>query len=65
MLFMSDSTLLGFWSIRQDGRIADAPTWLPKASRQRSEPSQGPEPIRYRRTVAGHVVAWDEPGENF
>jgi hypothetical protein len=24
-----------------------------------------PEPIRYRQTVRGHVVAWDEPGENF
>jgi hypothetical protein len=24
-----------------------------------------PEPIRYRQTVKGYRVAWDEPGENF
>ena len=24
-----------------------------------------PAKTRYRQTVAGHLVAWDEPGENF
>ena len=73
---MSDSSLLGFWAIRQDGRIAQSPDWigpiLPGEPQPQPQPGNGrpilpgePQPIRYRRTASGYRVAWDEPGENF
>jgi hypothetical protein len=73
---MSDSSLLGFWAIRADGRIAASPTWsgpvLPgepqprqKATQRRPVLPGEPAPIRYRQTASGYRVAWDEPGENF
>jgi hypothetical protein len=75
---MSDSSLLGFWAIRQDGRIAQSPDWigpiLPGEPQPQPQPQPGngrpilpgePQPIRYRRTASGYRVAWDEPGENF
>lgn len=73
---MQDSNLLGLWSIRPDGKIAEAPTWqgpvLPgepqppsTAPRRRTVLPGEPQPIRYRQTVRGHRVAWDEPSENF
>jgi hypothetical protein len=73
---MSDSQLLGFWPIRQDGRMADSPDWirpvLPGEPQPQPQPRNvrpvlpgEPQPIRYRRTASGYRVAWDEPGENF
>jgi hypothetical protein len=75
---MSDSKLLGFWAIRQDGRIAESPKWSgpilpgepqpePQAQSKNVRPilPGEPQPMRYRRTVSGYRVAWDEPGENF
>ena len=73
---VSDSNLLGFWAIRQDGRIAESPSWVrPVLPGEPQPPAQPrnvrpvlpgePQPIRYRRTANGYRVAWDEPGENF
>jgi hypothetical protein len=73
---MQDSNPLGFRSIRPDGKIAEAPTWQgpvlpgepqpPSAAPKRRTVLPGePQPIRYRQTVRGHRVAWDEPSENF
>jgi hypothetical protein len=73
---MQDSTFLGFWAIRADGRIAESPTWprpvLPGEPQPRQKaPQRRPvlpgesAPIRYRQTASGYRVAWDEPGENF
>ena len=71
------SDLLGLWTVRADGRIAESPTWQrrvvlpgePQAPATGSRPRVvlpgEPEPIRYRQTVQGHRIAWDEPGENF
>ena len=41
---------------------------LQKLSRVANSPILPVLPVKstlYRQTVAGHVVAWDEPGENF
>ena len=73
---MSDSQLLGFWAIRQDGRMADSPDWirpvLPGEPQPQPQPRNvrpvlpgEPQPTRYRRTASGYRVVWDEPGENF
>jgi hypothetical protein len=74
---MADSTLLGFWAIRPDGLIAESPAWGPRVvlPGEPQAPVTGPsprvvlpgepQPIRYRQTVKGYRVAWDEPGENF
>ena len=75
---MSDSQLLGFWPIRQDGRMADSPDWARPILPGEPQPQPQPQPrnvrpilpgetqpMRYRRTASGYRVAWDEPGENF
>lgn len=70
---MTDSTLLGFWGMAPNGLPADRPLWrrpvLPGETVPPLHPTSGRgaslPPIRYRRTVDGRRVAWDEPGENF
>jgi hypothetical protein len=59
-----------------NGLPAESPTWsgpvLPGEPQPASAAPKGrpvlpgePQPIRYRQTVKGHRVAWDEPSENF
>lgn len=69
----NDSQLLGFWTMGANGLPAARPQWrrpvLPGETVPPLPPTSGRSaslpPIRYRQTVSGRRVAWDEPGESF